>query len=110
MRFVNSGTEATMDAIRVARAATGRDKIIKMEGSYHGHHDSVLFSVVPEADVLGLRDKTGGEAADAWAALHHRAHLQGRAEGDVEDTIIVPFNDLARWRRPSATTPARSAR
>src|ERR1044072_6644369 len=55
MRFVNSGTEATMDVIRVARAATGRDKIIKMEGSYHGHHDSVLFSVVPEADVLGLR-------------------------------------------------------
>jgi len=49
MRFVNSGTEATMDAIRVARAATGRDKIIKMEGSYHGHHDSVLFSVVAEA-------------------------------------------------------------
>ncbi|TMK56893.1 MAG: aspartate aminotransferase family protein [Actinobacteria bacterium] len=49
MRFVNSGTEATMDALRVARAATGRDKIIKMEGSYHGHHDSVLFSVVPEA-------------------------------------------------------------
>ena len=41
-----------MDAIRVARAATGRDTIVKMEGSYHGHHDSVLFSVVPEADVL----------------------------------------------------------
>jgi glutamate-1-semialdehyde 2,1-aminomutase len=60
MRFVNSGTEATMDAIRVARAATGRDKIIKMEGSYHGHHDSVLFSVVPEADVLDMRFNTGG--------------------------------------------------
>jgi len=48
MRFVNSGTEATMDAIRVARAATGRDTILKIEGSYHGHHDSVLFSVVPD--------------------------------------------------------------
>src|SRR6186713_2681275 len=66
MRFVNSGTEATMDAIRVARAATGRDKIIKMEGSYHGHHDSVLFSVVPEADVLDMRFTTGGSGDQAW--------------------------------------------
>ena len=57
MRFVNSGTEATMDAVRVARAATGRDSIVKMEGSYHGHHDSVMFSVVPEADALGLRHR-----------------------------------------------------
>lgn len=53
-RFVNSGPEATMDARRVARAAGSRDKLIKMEGSYCGHHDSVLFSVVPEADVFGL--------------------------------------------------------
>ena len=66
MRFVNSGTEATMDAIRVARAATGRDKIIKMEGSYHGHHDSVLFSVVPEADVLDMRFHTGGTGDQSW--------------------------------------------
>ena len=65
MRFVNSGTEATMDAIRVARAATGRDKIIKMEGSYHGHHDSVLFSVVPEADVLDMRH-TVGRSGKSW--------------------------------------------
>ena len=48
VRFANSGTEATMDAIRVARAATGRDDIVKIEGSYHGHHDTVMFSVVPE--------------------------------------------------------------
>ena len=45
VRFANSGTEATMDAIRVARAATGRDDIVKIEGSYHGHHDTVMFSV-----------------------------------------------------------------
>src|ERR687892_994427 len=64
IRIVNSGTEATMDAIRVARAATGRDKILKMEGSYHGHHDSVLFSVVPEADVLDMRH--GVEHDKAW--------------------------------------------
>ena len=48
VRFANSGTEATMSAIRVARAATGRDDIVKIEGSYHGHHDPVMFSVVPE--------------------------------------------------------------
>src|ERR1044072_4074973 len=59
MRFVKSGTQATIAAIRGARAATGRDEIIKMEGSYHGHHDSVLFSVGPEADALGMRHTVG---------------------------------------------------
>ena len=81
MRFVNSGTEATMDAIRVARAATGRDKIIKMEGSYHGHHDSVLFSVVPEADVLGHAFHTGGDRRPG--VVHDRADLQGHPAGAV---------------------------
>ena len=52
----NSGTEATMSAIRVARAATGRDDIVKIEGSYHGHHDAVMFSVVPNADLMGGRE------------------------------------------------------
>ncbi|MBP6671187.1 MAG: aminotransferase class III-fold pyridoxal phosphate-dependent enzyme, partial [Gemmatimonadales bacterium] len=55
LRFANSGTEATMDAIRVARAATGRDSVCKIEGSYHGHHDAVMFSIVPNADVMGGR-------------------------------------------------------
>src|SRR5438128_8715188 len=64
MRFVNSGTEATMDALRLARAVTGRDKVVKMEGSYHGHTDPLLFSVVPEADALGIRHDVGGQAAD----------------------------------------------
>src|ERR671918_771448 len=45
MRFTNSGTEATMDAIRLARGISGRDKIVKIEGSYHGHHESVLVSI-----------------------------------------------------------------
>ncbi len=44
-RFTNSGTEATMDAIRIARGATGRDTIMKILGSYHGHHDAVMVSV-----------------------------------------------------------------
>ena len=48
-RFTNSGTESTMDAIHIARGATGRDMILKIEGSYHGHHDAVMVSVYPVA-------------------------------------------------------------
>jgi glutamate-1-semialdehyde 2,1-aminomutase len=92
MRFVNSGTEATMDAIRVARAATGRDKIVKMEGSYHGHHDSVLFSVVPEADVLGLRHNVDHEGK-AWYTTEPTS--KGIPRALWETTIVVPFNDAA---------------
>jgi glutamate-1-semialdehyde 2,1-aminomutase len=95
VRFVNSGTEATMDAIRVARAATGRDLIVKIEGSYHGHHDAVLFSVVPESDVLGLRHEPGDESA---AAAGGRAYTtvptsKGVPRSMWTDTLIVPFND-----------------
>jgi glutamate-1-semialdehyde 2,1-aminomutase len=90
MRFVNSGTEATMDALRVARAATGRDKVIKMEGSYHGHHDSLLFSVVPESDVLDLRHSTG-EEGQAWYTTQPTSKGIPRALWD--SVIVVPFND-----------------
>jgi len=94
MRFVNSGTEATMDAIRVARAATGRDRIVKMEGSYHGHHDAVLFSVVPESDVLGTRFTVSGESADEdGSAYTTRPTSKGVPASMWHDTIIVPFND-----------------
>src|SRR5580704_2263353 len=51
-RFANSGTEATMDAVHLMRSITGRDLIIKVEGCYHGHHDSVQVSVAPEADEI----------------------------------------------------------
>ena len=57
IRFANSGTEATMGAIRVARAATGREHFVKVEGSYHGHHDPVMFSVVPGSDLIGGRTR-----------------------------------------------------
>src|SRR5438128_1727738 len=53
IRFSNSGTEATMDAIRVARGFTGREKILKFEGGYHGHHDDVLVSIQPPRDQMG---------------------------------------------------------
>ncbi len=63
-RFGNSGTEATMHAIRLARAATGRDKIVKFEGAYHGLHDSALVSVKPHApdygDIHAPTSVTGG--------------------------------------------------
>ncbi|MFB3739082.1 MAG: aspartate aminotransferase family protein [Candidatus Velamenicoccus archaeovorus] len=94
VRFVNSGTEATMDALRVARAATGRDRVVKMEGSYHGHHDALLFSVVPEADTLGLRSNVSGEAADSeGTAYTTQPTSKGVPRSMWEDTIIVPFND-----------------
>ena len=57
-RFGNSGTEATMDAVHLMRAATGRTRILKVEGGYHGHHDSVKVSVLPEADDdIGPRER-----------------------------------------------------
>jgi glutamate-1-semialdehyde 2,1-aminomutase len=99
MRFVNSGTEATMDAIRVARAATGRDVVLKIEGSYHGHHDSVLFSVVPEADVLGIRHAAGGERA-AEGGIYRTVPTSKGVPADVaRDTWVVPFNDADALER-----------
>jgi glutamate-1-semialdehyde 2,1-aminomutase len=82
VRLANSGTEATMSAIRIARAATERDDIIKIEGSYHGHHDPVMFSVVPNSDLMG------GREMPASAPMSHGvpAYL-------AEHTHVVPFND-----------------
>ena len=56
-RFANSGTEATLAAVHLMRAATGRSQIIKVEGSYHGHHDAVQVSVYPELDAAGAPDR-----------------------------------------------------
>jgi glutamate-1-semialdehyde 2,1-aminomutase len=106
MRFVNSGTEATMDAIRVARAATERDRIVKMEGSYHGHHDSVLFSVVPEADVLDLRFSVGEEER-AWYTTKPTSRGVPRALWDT--AIVVPFNDAEAVEQAFADNPGEIA-
>ena len=75
MRFVNSGTEATMAAVRLARAATGRDIIIKFEGCYHGHADSFLVKAGSGVATLGLPDSPGVPAALAGL------------------TLTAPFND-----------------
>jgi glutamate-1-semialdehyde 2,1-aminomutase len=81
-RFTNSGTEATMDAIRVAKGATGRDKIVKVEGGYHGHHDEVMISMKPPVDQAG--------PADAPVAVPGTA---GITKAILADTTVIPFND-----------------
>src|ERR1700730_16145874 len=55
-RFTNSGTESTLDAVRVARGFTGRERLVKIEASYHGHHDSVTVSVEPDPERMGPAD------------------------------------------------------
>ena len=82
VRFVNSGTEATMDAIRIARAATGRHTVLKIAGSYHGHHDTVMFSVVSNADMMGGRD-----------VPPDRPMSKGIPPEMAQRTLVVPFND-----------------
>ena len=81
-RFTNSGTESTMDAVHLARGATGRDMILKIEGSYHGHHDAVMVSVYPPLEELGDRDDP---VSVPYGAGYPRAL--------TELTRAVPFND-----------------
>src|SRR5918999_1472228 len=87
VRFTNSGTEATMDAIRCARAASGKDVLLKIEGSYHGHHDAVMYSVVASMDA-------GGPADRPWSVPFSK----GIPPGAAEYTKIVPFNDVDALR------------
>jgi len=81
LRFVNSGTEATMSALRLARAYTGRSKIIKFEGCYHGHADFLLVRAGSGVTTLGLPDSAGVP------------------EGTAQDTLVAPYNDLQAVER-----------
>lgn len=80
LRFVSSGTEATMSALRLARAVTGRNKILKFSGCYHGHVDSMLVKAGSGVATFGLSSSAGVPAE--WA----------------RDTVVVPYNDLDACR------------
>lgn len=81
VRMVNSGTEATMSAVRVARGYTGKDKFIKFEGNYHGHGDSFLIAAGSGAITMGNPDSPGV------------------TKGTAKDTLLAPYNDLEAVKR-----------
>ncbi|OHX65293.1 glutamate-1-semialdehyde 2,1-aminomutase [Flammeovirga pacifica] len=78
VRMVNSGTEATMSAVRVARGYTGRNKMIKIEGCYHGHGDSFLIAAGSGAVTMGVPNSPGV------------------TEGTAKDTLLAPYNDIEK--------------
>ena len=80
-RPTNSGTEATMDAIRLARGVTKRDKIVKVEGGFHGHHDEVMISNKPPLDKAGPADAPIRGAA---VGRHHQRHDRRRHRDPVQ--------------------------
>jgi glutamate-1-semialdehyde 2,1-aminomutase len=87
-RFGNSGTEATMDAFHLMRAASGRDVVVKIEGAYHGHHDSAMVSVANSEDEIGPPAFPSSPAAGS-----------GLPRALLDLTIVVPFNDLDALER-----------
>jgi glutamate-1-semialdehyde 2,1-aminomutase len=83
VRFTNSGTEATLNTIRVARAFTGRSKFAKVEGGYHGTHDAVMVS-------LRIDPTTGGDYENPQPV----PSSAGLAEGTLDQAVIIPYNDV----------------
>jgi glutamate-1-semialdehyde 2,1-aminomutase len=82
-RFTNSGTESTLDAVRIARGFTGRERLIKIEASYHGHHDALMVSVEPPRDLMGPPESPASVPQS-----------EGIPAAIVELTTVVPFNDV----------------
>jgi glutamate-1-semialdehyde 2,1-aminomutase len=98
VRFGSSGTEATMHAVRLARAATGRDKIIKFEGGYHGLHDAALVSVKPHAPEFG--------------DIHNPVSVPGGLgvpKASIANVPVATFNDLATVERRFKENPGQIA-
>jgi glutamate-1-semialdehyde 2,1-aminomutase len=87
-RYTNSGSESTMDAIRIARAYTGRDTVMKIFGSYHGHHDTVMVSIGVEYDKIGDREN-----------LESLPYGAGIPQAIVDMVVAVPFNDAGAMER-----------
>jgi len=94
VRFGNSGTEVTMHAIRLARGASGLHRIIKMEGAYHGVHDTVMVSVKPKSDQYGSASAPNPVPASA-----------GVPAATLQNTLVAPFNDLSAVERLFAQHP-----
>ena len=97
-RFTNSGTESTMDAIHLARGSTDRKVIVKIEGTYHGHHDALMVSVFPGPE-------------DAGPADHPNSVPQSKGipKAFVDLVVNVPFNDAGALERVFAEHPGRIA-
>ena len=87
-RPTNSGTEATMDAIRLARGVTKRDKIVKVEGGYHGHHDEVMISNKPSLDEAGPADSPNSVPQSG-----------GITQSVIDEVIVIPYNDAPALER-----------
>jgi glutamate-1-semialdehyde 2,1-aminomutase len=87
-RPTNSGTEATMDAIRLARGVTKREKLVKVEGGYHGHHDEVMISNKPALADAGPAD-----------APYSVPQSGGIPQGTIDDVIVIPYNDAPALER-----------
>jgi glutamate-1-semialdehyde 2,1-aminomutase len=87
-RFANSGTEATMDAVHLMRSITGRDLILKIEGCYHGHHDSVQVSVMPDLEDAGPQERPNSAPSST-----------GIPKAITDLTLIATFNDLSSVER-----------
>lgn len=88
VRFANSGTEATMYAIRAAKGYTGRNKILKMEGGYHGTHDAALVSFAPSLDLAGEAESPNSVPSSG-----------GLFKGVVDDIVVAPFNNIEATAR-----------
>jgi len=97
VRFGSSGTEVTMHACRIARAATGRDKILKFEGAYHGLHDTALVSVKPKAEEYGDPDAPNSVPGGG-----------GVPKASLANVVVAAFNNLSGVGAASRKIPAKS--
>jgi glutamate-1-semialdehyde 2,1-aminomutase len=87
-RFTNSGTESTLDAVRLARGFTGRDRIVKIEATYHGHHDALMVSVEPKPHLMGPADNPASVP-----------YYEGIPKATSDLTLVVAFNDPDQLER-----------